>query len=89
VIEPFPEEVPVPPGMVTPRLRPHGVGVPPWLFSLLLVVVGAPLWVWGLRKWWVSVLGVGVGWVVAMIVRDDPYALTAWYGEMRLRDYYD
>jgi hypothetical protein len=39
----FPDTVPVPRGLVTDRMI---MGVPPWVFVLLLVCAAAPLYLW-------------------------------------------
>jgi hypothetical protein len=82
----FPEEVAVPYGLVHTRLI---CGLPVWVFALLLACGVAPLYLWGWRKWWVSALAIGAGWLVTLGAQDDPEFLQAVQSEFTLRDYYD
>jgi len=82
----FPDSVPVPPGLVNDRTL---LGLPPWVFVLLLVCAMGPLYLWGRSQWWVALLALGCGWLVAVIVRDDPKVLSTWMSEFRLKDYYE
>jgi hypothetical protein len=86
MLTPFPEDVEVPQGLVTVRTI---WGLPPGIFAVLLVLAIAPLYVWGWRKWWVSAIAVGLGWLLAEPAREDPEFGTAWSGEMRFKDYYE
>ena len=83
---PFPDEIDVPYGLVTTRLI---CGLPVWLFALLLLLGVAPLYLWGVGKWWVGGLALGLGWLLSGDMRDDPQMLSAWRGEFGLKDYYD
>jgi hypothetical protein len=82
----FRADVPVPRGLVTDRLI---LGVPPWVFALLLVLGVGPLYLWGWGKWWVTAIALGLGWGIASYAREDPQFLQAWASEMRLKDYYE
>jgi hypothetical protein len=85
-VEPFPDEVDVPYGLVHTRLI---CGLPAWVFALLMALGLAPLYLWGWRKWWVTALAFGLGWALAEPARDDPEFVTSWSGELRLKDYYE
>jgi type IV secretory pathway TrbD component len=82
----FPDTVSVPRGLATDRMI---LGVPPWVFVLLLMLAVGPLYLWGRSTWWIALLALGCGWLVALVVRDDPSVLSAWMSELRLKDYYE
>jgi type IV secretory pathway VirB3-like protein len=84
--EPFPDEIDVPYGLTHIRMV---WGLPVWIFALLLMLALAPLYLWGWHKWWVSLLCVGLGALVAAEAAHDPQFLSAWIGELKLKDYYD
>jgi len=86
VQEPFPEEVEVPYGLVNIRLIWN---IPAWVFVVLFILGVAPFYLWGWRKWWVSLLCLGLGSLIAVEAVDDARFLTCWFGEMRLKDYYE
>ena len=83
---PFPDELDVPYGLVTMRSI---LGLPPWVFALLLLLGVAPMYLWGWRTWWVSILALGLGSLVGLLAKDDPQVLATWRGEFGLKDYYD
>jgi Type IV secretory pathway, VirB3-like protein len=86
VDELFPEEVEVQYGLVNLRAI---CGVPVGLCMTLLLVGIAPLLFWGKSKWWITALCLGLGVVLAVVVKDDPQCFSAWAGEYGLKDYYD
>ena len=83
---PFPDELAVPYGTTHTRLI---WGLLPWLFGLLLLVGIGPVYLWGWRKWWVSLLAVVAGILLAQPLRDDPEYLEGLAGEMQLKDWYE
>lgn len=82
----FPEQVPVPRGLVIDRTL---CGLPPWAFTLVLLLAVGPLALWGRGTWWVSLLALGLGWGIGQVVQEDAQVLTAWMSEFRLKDYYE
>ena len=84
--EPFPDEVEVPYGLVTIRLI---LGLPVWVFAVLLCLGIGPLYLWGWGKWWVSLGCIVLGSGIAVEAALDPQFLLGWVGEMNLKDYYD
>jgi type IV secretory pathway VirB3-like protein len=86
MLDPFPEEVEVPYGLVNFRAI---YGIPVGICMTLALLGIGPLFLWGRRKWWVSVICVAVGMLVALMAKEDPQCFSAWGGEYGLKDYYD
>lgn len=84
MLTPFPDEIPVEYGLVNRRMIAN---LPPLVFFALVIVALVPLYIWGKSKWWLTLLAVGLGRIIAEPAVEDPDFGLAWQGEMRLPDY--
>ena len=82
---PFPERVRVPRGLVKRRLY---WGMTTFTVAILLLLLVAPLLVFGRQAWWVVPVVLIAGGVLAEFSRQDPDFLRIWSGEMRLKKRY-
>jgi hypothetical protein len=81
----FPDEIDVPLGTTTVRTA---WGLPLGIFLILLLLAGAPFYLFGWRAWWVAGLAFLTGYLCAGPARDDVAFLEAWAGEMMLKLFY-
>jgi hypothetical protein len=86
MLEPFPDELVVPYGLVNKRTI---LKLPIWAAVTVLVLVIAPWPLLGRNGWPVVVVGIGLGIVIGKCAYDDPDFLWAWMGELRLKEWYD
>jgi hypothetical protein len=82
--EPFPEQISVPQGLVTPRLP---LGIPPMILLGLAALSVIPLALLGTG--WHLFLTIPLGIYVGILAREDPDFWLGWLGEISFADIYD